>query len=919
MIYTFHQILTKKRFPMYHIIPYFYKKRKKFFKNFVFVVNTTDFLTFILYTVYEVTINKYTIIKRSDDMYQFYVNGQEIQTDAEEKMLPFLRNMGLTSVKNGCSEGACGTCMVLVDGKATKACVLTTKRADQKHIVTVEGLSDREKEVYGYAFAKAGAVQCGFCTPGMVISAKGLLDQNLNPTREDVKAAIKNNICRCTGYQKIEDAILLAGEMLRENKEVPTDIPAFVVGEKAPRIDAVAKTLGTALYVDDLTFDNMLFGSAVRSAYPRARVLSIDTTEAEKVDGVVAILTGKDLKGHHKIGHLRKDYDVLISEGDITHFLGDAIVLVAAKTKESLEQAKSLVHIEYEPLEGVFSIADAMREDAPHVHEGGNLLAHEHLVRGNADEKIKNSKYVVTNRYVVPPTEHAFLEPETAIAIPENDGVHLYTSDQSIWQAKKECSEATGLPIDKVRVTAMMVGGGFGGKEDMSVQHHAAILALATNSPVKVSFTRQESILIHPKRHGMEIECTSACDEEGNLTALKATIYSDTGAYASLGGPVLQRACTHAAGPYHFSDIEIEGKAFYTNNPPAGAFRGFGVSQSCFAVECNLNQLAEKVGITPWEIRYKNAIRPGEYLPNGQLADETTALVETLEAVKPYYDANPKAGIACAIKNAGLGVGVPDTGRCRLVVSDGIVKVYSGAACIGQGLGTMLEQIVRDTLKMPSITIAYQTPDTDTSPDSGVTTASRQTLFTGEAGRLATEKLKSALATGKTLEQLEGEEFLGEYTGVTDPLGSDKEHPTSHIAYSYATHLVELDEEGKLARVVAAHDVGQAINPLNVEGQIDGGVVMSLGYALTEDYPLEQGKPLAKFGTLGLLRANQVPPVTSILVQHQPSNLACGGKGVGEISSIPTAPAVQLAYYMRDGEFRTSLPLENTPYSRKKK
>ena len=853
-------------------------------------------------------------------MYTFYVNGVEIKTEKEEKMLPFLREtMGLTSVKNGCSEGACGTCMILVDGKPTKACVLTTAKSDGKQIVTVEGLSKREKEVYGYAFAHVGAVQCGFCTPGMVISAKGLLDRIINPTKEDVKNAIRNNICRCTGYQKIEEAILLAAKLFRENLPVPEDENLNVTGENVTRIDAIDKALGTATYVDDLTFPNMLYGSAVRSAYPRARVLSIDTSKAKEVEGVVAVLTADDLKGNKKIGHLKKDYDVLIPVGGITHFLGDALVLISATTKEALKKAKELISIEYKELEGVFSPEEAARENAPLVHEDGNLLAHEHLVRGNAEEKIKNSKYVVTKHYSVPPTEHAFLEPETAIAMPEGDGVHIYSSDQSVWQTKKECSEATGLPMDKVHVTAMMVGGGFGGKEDMSVQHHAAILALASHAPVKVSLTRQESILIHPKRHAMEITCTSACDENGYLTALKAEIISDTGAYSSLGGPVLQRACTHAAGPYHYSDIVIDGKAYYTNNPPAGAFRGFGVTQSCFAVECNLNLLAEMVGITPWEIRYRNAIRPGQYLPNGQLADESTALVETLEAIKPYVDANPKAGLACSIKNAGLGVGVPDTGRCRLVIHNGIVEIYSGAACIGQGLGTILTQIVCETADIPHSFTAYQTPDTSTSPDAGVTTASRQTLFTGEASRLAALKLKEQLNAGKTLSDLEGQEFLGEYTGVTDPLNSEKEHPKNHIAYSYATHLVELAEDGKIARVIAAHDIGHAINPINIEGQIDGGVVMSLGYSLTEDFPLDHGKPTAKFGTLGLFRSSQTPPVTSILIEKNSSNLACGAKGIGEIASIPTPPAVQLAYYLKDGKFRTSLPLEDTPYSRKKK
>lgn len=851
-------------------------------------------------------------------MYTFMVNGEKVSTEKDEKLLPFLREtLGLTSVKNGCSEGACGTCMIILDGKAMKACVLKTSKLEGKEVVTVEGLSDREKEVYGYAFSSVGAVQCGFCTPGMVISAKALIDKESDPTPEQVKMSIKNNICRCTGYQKIEEAILLAAKIFREDSTVPNGDYTGFTGENLPRVDAVDKVIGSAKYADDIQMDGMLFGSAVRSKYPRAKVVDIDISEATKLPGVSCVLTAEDLPGNKKIGHLKKDYDVLIGKGEITHFLGDAIVLVAAESREVLEEAKSLVKVEYEELPGVFSVEDAEKVDAPLVHEDGNLLAHEHLIRGNANKKLEESKHVVTMKYSVPPTEHAFLEPETAVALMEDGGVHIYSGDQSVWQTKKECSEAVGLPIEKVRVTSMIVGGGFGGKEDMSVQHHAAILALKTGKPVKVSLTRKESILIHPKRHAMDIECTIGCDEEGKLTAMKAYIVSDTGAYSSLGGPVLQRACTHAAGPYNYQDIDIEGKAFYTNNPPGGAFRGFGVTQSCFAVESSLNLLAEKVGISPWEIRYRNAIRPGEVLPNGQIADDSTALVETLDAVKEYCDANPKAGIACAIKNAGLGVGVPDAGRCRLVVEDGVVQVYSGAACIGQGMGTVLTQIVCETLGFTPDKVLYHTPDTDNSPDSGVTTASRQTVFTGEAGRRASIKLKEALdKVNGDLNALEGKEFSEEYLGETDPMGSEKEHPISHVAYSYATHVVDLDEDGKVKKVIAAHDIGHAVNPISIEGQIEGGVVMSLGYSLTEDYPIDHGNPTAKFGTLGLFRSSQTPPVESILIGKNDSKLAYGAKGIGEIASIPTPAAVQLAYYLRDGVFRTKLPLEKTAYKK---
>ena len=849
----------------------------------------------------------------------FSVNGKTYTVTENVSLMRFLRDeLRLTSVKDGCSEGACGTCTVIIDGKAVKACIQKVSNLGGKSVITAEGLSEREKQVYSHAFSEAGAVQCGFCIPGMVMCAKALIDKNPSPSPEDVKYAIRNNLCRCTGYKKIEEAILLAAEIIRENREITNPVSTGLLGESMNRVDASAKALGEAKYADDFYMDGMVYGSALRSEYPRAEILSIDKSEAESMDGVLCVMTAEDIPGTQKVGHLKRDWDVIVPVGKTTHYLGDAVALVAAETPEILEKAKKAIKVEYKPLDGVFSPAEAMKDGAPLVHEDGNLLSEEHLVRGDAEKVISESRYSVTNHYSLPFTEHAFMETECAVAFPEDGGIHIISGDQGIYQTQRECSDALGLPPEKVRVSAAMVGGGFGGKEDMSVQHHAALLAQKTGRPVKVKLTRQESILVHPKRHAMEIDLTTACDENGKLTAMKAVIISDTGAYASLGGPVLQRACTHAAGPYNYQNIDITGRAYYTNNPPAGAFRGFGVPQSCFATECNLNQLAEMAGLTPFEIRYINAVRPGDTLPNGQIADENTAMVETLDAVREICEKNPKAGIACAIKNSGLGVGVPDTGRCRITVKNGKVHVTSSAACIGQGMGTVQIQMLCQTAGLTPDMIVYDTPDTKYSPNAGNTTASRQTLFTGEAAVRAASLLKGALDKEGSLSALNGREFYGEYTGVTDKMGSPKEHPVSHVAYSYATQVVELNDDGTIKRVVAAHDVGTPVNPKALEGQIEGGVVMSLGYALTESFPLEQGRPLAKLGTLGLFRADKTPDVVPVIIDRRMNGPAFGAKGIGEISSIPTAPAVQLAYYNRDGKFRTSLPLEDTPYSRKK-
>lgn len=856
-------------------------------------------------------------------MSTFTVNGTQVTGSGNGKLLDFLRyELGVTSAKDGCMQGACGACMVLVEGKATRACLPTLDKMDGKAVVTVEGLTSREKDVYAFAFAEAGAVQCGFCIPGMVISAKGLLDASPDPDRAAVKKVLRGNICRCTGYVKIEDAVLLAARLLRENESVPRRDFTGVLGEDFHRVDAAEKVLATGKYVDDLDVPGMAHASAVRAKYPRARVVKIDATQALAQPGCIAVLTAEDVPGALKIGHLVKDWDVMIRTGDVTRYVGDAVALVVAERREDLQRLKDLVAVEYEELEPLANPRAAMTEGAPLIHaKERNILSHEHLIRGDAAAAIAGSRHVVTRHYSLPFTEHACMEPECALSMPEGEGgVHIFTGGQSIYDEQHEISGMLGVPTENVHVTSMLVGGGFGGKEDMSVQHHAALAAWIVKRPVKVKLSRQESIMIHPKRHAMEMDFTTACDENGMLTGMKALLVSDTGAYASLGGPVLQRACTHAAGPYNYQNVDIEGMAVYTNNPPAGAFRGFGVTQSAFATEMNLNLLAEMVGISPWEIRHRNAIRPGQVLPNGQIADGTTALSNCLEAVKDMYESHPRAGLASSFKNAGLGVGVPDTSRCILSVEKGRVHVRTSAACIGQGMATVTTQIVCQTLGISPTLVVAERPDTVRTPNAGTTTASRQTVLTGEATLRAAQLLKEELDAGKSLADLEGREFYGEFLAKTDPLGSPKPNPISHVAYGYAAQVVFLDEEGRVERVAAAYDVGRVVNPKSACGQIEGGVVMGLGYALTEDYPLDKCIPLAKYGTLGLFRADQSPPIDVILVKGKDEGeYAYGAKGVGELATIPTAPAAAAAYYRFDGEFRCKLPLDNTYYRKGKK
>jgi len=844
------------------------------------------------------------------------VNGRPHEAPAGGSLMRFLReDLGLTSVKHGCDDGSCGSCTVVVDGKPVKACTRDAAAFADRLVTTAEGLDPWEKEVFVSAYAQEGAVQCGFCIPGFVMATKALLDKNPDPARDEVTRAMRTTICRCTGYRMIEDAILRAGRILRGVEDVPPPPERIRMSDRAPRPDAAEKVLGTGLYADDLRLPGMVHAKALRSGHPRAVVERLDVSRARAHPACLAVLTAADVP-ENRIGHIVNDWDVLIAEGGTTRYVGDALALVVCEREEALDEVLGLIEVEYTVLEPVTSPDQALAPGAPRLHPGGNILTHQQVKRGDVDAALAASAHVVSATFHTPWQEHAFMEPECAVAQPWGaGGVEVFTGGQGVYDEQREIARMLQLPAEKVHSHSMLVGGGFGGKEDMSVQHHAALGAWHVGRPVKVRFSRQESLDYHVKRHPMDVQVTLGCDAEGHLTAARVRIVADTGAYASLGGPVLQRAVTHAGGPYNYQNFDCEGWAVYTNNPPAGAFRGFGVPQSAFAIESAVNLLAEKAGMDAWEFRHRNAIRPGQELPNGQIADEATGLVECLEALKPDWDADPAAGLAVGFKNTGLGMGVPDTGRCLLSVEQGRVHIRSSAACMGQGIAQMALHMLCETVDLPPDRVVIEAPDTTRTPDAGTSTASRQTLFTGEAVRRAAVALQAALAEAGTLEALEGREFPGEFSPATDPIDSPNPHPVSHVTYGYAAQLVHLAADGRVRKVVAAHDAGTVVNQQALIGQIEGGIVMGLGYALTEEFVVEGGVPRTTFGKLGLIRSTQAPAM-EVRTVRGPGVLpyAYGAKGVGEICLIPTAPAAAHAYYRRDGVVRDSLPLAGTFY-----
>jgi selenium-dependent xanthine dehydrogenase len=881
-------------------------------------------------------------------MVSFTLNGEKVAAEGGGSLLSWLReHERLTAAKNGCGEGICGACSVIVEGVLRTACTTPMERLQGKVVLTLEGIAEPEMDCYERAFAEAGAVQCGYCTPGMVMATKALLDGNPDPDEHQVRTALRKNLCRCTGYAKIVNAVLYAA---RYRRDLASGLPSHSraagsatdagVGASLSRVDAAAKVRGNARYVDDLSEPGMLFGAALRSPHPRARLLSLDVSAARAMPGVVAVATWKDIPGLRYTGNVKPDWPTLVAVGEETRYVGDAIAFVAAETPALASKALGLISATYEVLHPVASPEEAMAPGAPLIHSTGNVLTSLVLHRGDAEAALASSAHVVEAVFTTPFTDHAFMEPESALGYPpDHSGVVLVrTGEQNVYDGQRYVADTLGIPRDRVRVVSEYVGGGFGGKEDQTVQHVAALLAWLTGRPVKCTLGRAESMRVHVKRHPMTVDLRLGSDAHGRLLGLVARIVADTGAYASLGGPVLHRAVTHAGGPYRCENIHVEGTAVHTNNPPAGAFRGFGVPQVNFAIESALNQLASKAGLSAWEIRLRNAVRPGERLPNGQVAGPDTALEECLLAVKESFEAaGGRAGVACGFKNTGLGMGHPDVGRCILRIASDHVELLSAAACIGQGVATVLTQIACEMLHLDPVQVVVRAPDTGTTPDSGTTTASRQTLITGEACRracaaaLAEAGISSVPRGGPTeskafaLAFLSGREFLAEYEAVTDPFEIDNRDPVRHVAYSYACHLVTLGPDQRIQRVVAAHDSGVVVNPLAFEGQVEGGVVMGLGYSLSERFPMENCVPSARFGQLGLLRATDIPPIQTIVVRKAGQGTAIdggvsgagyGAKGIGEIATIPTASAVAGAYFAFDGRLRTSLPLEGTPYQR---
>ncbi len=902
------------------------------------------------------------------------VNQKLVQVEPApgEMLADLLRNrLGLTGVKIGCNEAECGACTVIIDGEAILSCTYPAAKAEGKQVLTIEGLSALHP--LQDAFIKYGAVQCGFCIPGQIMTAFALLQKNPSPTEEDIRHALKDTLCRCGGYPAIVRAVQAAAQALRSGEPVapPEVLEASgahtVVGKSLTRPDAVDKVTGKALYTDDLKFDDMLHARVKRADLPHALVKRIDISRALAAPGVAAVLTAADIPGELNHGLVIYDWPALVGVGERVRYLGDALAIVAAETREQAGQALELIEVEYEPQPVVSNPVQARQPEAPQLHPSGNLLKHIKVRKGDVQQGFAEADVVLEHIFHTAITDHAFMEPECSIARVTADGrIEVYVGSQIPYADREQVARCLGLPLEQVRIIGQTMGGGFGGKEDITGQIHAALLAQRSGRPVKLLFDRHESLVVHPKRHATQIRVKMGAKSDGRLTAVETELYGDTGAYASLGDKVLTRATTHSSGPYEMPHARADCYAMYTNNPPAGAFRGFGVTQSAFAVESMMDMLAEELGLDPVQLRQKNALRPGSVTNTGQALHESVGLLECIERVSAEmhklsggepFQSRPVPGsphlkrawgFAAAYKNTGLGGGAPDKAGAEVeLYEDGMLEVRTSSAELGQGLVTVLQMIVAEEFGLPAERVRVLVMDTDLTPDGGPTTASRQTYLSGNAALYAARTLRQAMVTTlaekfdqspenirfvEGLAQLQGQSVpLGEIVGwmraegrepralyeywapETRPLG---EGGDMHFAYSFAAQAAEVEVdlrtgETRVLRVIAANDVGKAINPLGLQGQVEGGIMMGIGNALIENFIVEEGRIFTdRMARYRIPTIQHTPEIISIVVEHPAADGPYGAKGVGEIVSIPTTPAITNAIYNAVGVRVDRLPVD---------
>jgi CO/xanthine dehydrogenase Mo-binding subunit/aerobic-type carbon monoxide dehydrogenase small subunit (CoxS/CutS family) len=898
----------------------------------------------------------------------FQVNGEhhQVEPPGDLSLLAFLHDyLGLFGSKNGCNQGHCGSCTVIIDGRAKRACTVRVSGLMGSRIETIENLaSEGQLHPLQTAFMSEGAVQCGFCTPGMIMAAKALLDINPNPTPDEIKDALRFNLCRCTGYAAIIRAVQLAAGMLRGEVSAAGSVAGesavrpdeAVVGSSPVKKDALSKATGAPIYAGDLIFEHLLYGKLLLSRYPSARIININRQKALSAPGVVRVLTAEDIPGRKSFGLLNPHQPVMAA--DVVRYAGESLALVLAESEAQAAGALSLIEVEYEPLPGLFSAEDGLKDDAPLVHPEGNIMHHVAVRKGDIEKAFAEAAVIVEGEYTTPMVEHAYLEPEAAVARLEDDGVvSVWTASQGSAVFREMIAASLDLPLEKVRVIYTPAGGAFGGKEEPTVQIHCALGAMLTGRPVKMVLTRRESLIMSTKRHQTKMYYRHGAAADGKITAIEARVIVDAGAYDSLSKPVVFRTGIITAGPYDIPNVNTDSYGVYTNHPPGGAFRGFGTTQVAFGAEMQIDKLALALKMDPFELRKINGLAPGKTTITGQVIKSDCgfqqALAKVEQSLKEYIKLLPRPsdgkkigiGVAGAYKNVGLGAGKNDQAGARIEIDrSGTLLLKVGAADMGQGSDTTMAQLAAQETGLPYEDFVVISNDTAQTPDGGVTTASRQTYISGyavlgaagefntvfqrcleELFGLANGEYKTVHGGIETRDQ-EGHDKLityrnltlaaekaglalaGEYVytaPLTYPLRERSDHEAAiplenfdvHFAYCYAAQavVVEVDEtsgEVKVLKVIAAQDLGKAIHPQNSRCQIEGAILMGMGYGLSEEFVLKDGLMITdNLAKLKLLKITASPQMEIILVEEE-SGGPYGAKGMGELPLNPTAPAI---------------------------
>lgn len=918
----------------------------------------------------------------------FSVNQKEVRARVS-KDLPLLRflrdHLRLTGTKCGCDAGECGACTVLVDGKAARACRVKVESLPGKQVTTIEGLAPgKNLHPLQAAFIEAGAVQCGFCTPGMIMAAKSLLDTHPDPSDEEIKTALSGNLCRCTGYASIIEAVrrasLSAGKVKEADRSPREEAK---IGDSAIDKEGFEKVTGRLMFADDLTREGMLHGKLLFAPIPCAEVLAIDTAEAEKTPGVVKVLTWKDVPGKNLFGRMIQNQPVLVKEK--IRFIGDVLAVVFAETREVAKEALSKIRLDFKPSEGVFSPMESLGPGAPEIHDTGNLMKSVSNRKGDVEEGFSKAHIIEEGTYYTPFLEHGFLETEAGLAYLEGDQVVLHYPTQAPFHVRKQISESLAWPEEKVRVVTTPLGGGFGGKADVTIEILLALGAIHTGRPVKITLERHESMRIDTKRHAFYMRYKTGATRDGKLMAVKAKIVLDVGAYPGMSAGVLEQATIFACGPYVWPNVCVEGFAAYTNNVLGGAFRGFGINQVHFALETQMDRMARRLGKDPIDFRLENALDVGLETSTGEILQSSVGIKETLSRAKTVLAVEVSKlpplppwkrygiGVASGYKNVGYGRGYSEHGGAIIeLTEDGGAWAKVSAVDMGQGIKTVLSQIVATETGLSHGKIRVTTGDTALVPEGVAAVAQRQTYIAGNATIEGARKFKDKILEAASREMkldieslvlredrvhcasLPGSPSLslqelyqrlkarGETIRVeshytlppTDPIRGDMA-PTyliyrgqtldqqnrkdqgryrNYITYSYVTQaaIVEVNTrngEVTVRKIIAAHDVGKALNPLKIRGQLEGSLVMGIGYALSEEFRMREGFNLTKtLRQCGIPDITQTPEMKIIVVEDPEPEGPYGAKGMSEVALVPTAPAITNAIFDATGVRIYSLP-----------